>query len=138
MTIYDAISAELPYLRAEAESLMTDTCTVRRDTGDTAQNPGTGTVEPVYTDLFSSPCKVQARSLVALDAEVGGRTATTVRLELHLPVASAAVKTGDVAEITAVGALSDSTLVGREFMITAPVAKSFATARRYEVEEIVA
>lgn len=132
------LSAVVTAGQVAAEALMADACTIRRDTGDTAQDPDTGTVEPVFTTLFSSPCKVQARSLVALDAEVGGRTATTVRLELHLPVASAAVKTGDVAEITAVGALSDSTLVGREFMITAPVAKSFATARRYEVEEIVA
>ena len=56
---------------------MTDTCIVRRDTGDTAQNPTTGTVENVYTDLFTSKCKVQARSLQALTAEAGGRTATT-------------------------------------------------------------
>jgi hypothetical protein len=28
-------------------------------------------------------------------------------------------------------------LLGRKFRITAPVAKSYATARRYEVEEVV-
>lgn len=121
-----------------AERSMTDTCTVRRDTGDTAQDPDTGTVEPVMTDQFTSKCKVQARELVAQTAEVAGRTATTVRLELHLPLSAGEVQTGDVAEVTAVGALSDTHLLGRKFTITAPVAKSFATARRYEVEEVVA
>jgi len=120
-----------------AERLMTDTVVVRRATGATAQDPDTGTTTPTYADLFSSPCKVQARALGALTAEAGGRTATTVRVELHLPLSAAALETFDVAEITAVGPLSDPQLVGRKFTITAPVAKSFATARRYEVEQVV-
>jgi hypothetical protein len=131
------LTGVLPELRAQAESLMTDSCTVRRATGETAQNEDTGTVGPVYTDQFSSKCKVQARALAALTAEAGGRTATTVRLELHLPLSAGAAEVGDVAEITAVGALSDVHLLGRKFTITAPVAKSFATARRYEVTEVV-
>lgn len=137
MTVYDAISAELPFLRAEAEALMTDTITIRRATGATTRDPSTGSTVPTYADVLTSKCKVQARSLQALTADAGGRTATTVRLELHLPVSAAAVQTGDVAEVTAVGALSDVQLLGRKFTIAAPVAKSFATARRYEVEEVV-
>lgn len=116
---------------------MTDTVILRRPTGATAQDPSTGTTSPTYADLFSSPCKVQSRSLGALAAEAGGRTATTVRVELHLPLSTGALETFDVAEITAVGPLSDPQLVGRKFTITAPVAKSYATARRYEVKEIV-
>lgn len=119
---------------------MTDTCVVRYLDSDAepVQDPDTGTEAPVYADRFTSKCKVQARNLVVRDEEAGGRTAATVRLELHLPVASPPVQSGDVAEITAVGALSDTHLLGRKFTISAPVAKSFATARRYEVEEIVA
>lgn len=131
------LSAVLAAGQQAAESLMTDTVTVRRATGETAQDPNTGSTVPVYADLFTSKCKVQARNLTALTAEAGGRTATTVRLELHLPLSAAAVQTGDVAEITAVGALSDVQLLGRKFRITAPVAKSYATARRYEVEAFV-
>jgi hypothetical protein len=131
------LTGALPELRSMAESLMTDTVTVRRATGETTQDPDTGSTVPVYADLFTSKCKVQARNLTALTAEAGGRTATTVRLELHLPLSADAVKAGDVAEITAVGALSDVQLLGRKFRITAPVAKSYATARRYEVEEVV-
>lgn len=137
MSLIEAIQGELPFLRAQAESLMTDTCIIRRATGNTTPDPVTGSDVPEYADLFTSKCKVQARSLQALAAEAGGRTATTVRLELHLPLSAAAAQTYDVAEITAVGALSDVQLLGRKFTIAAPVAKSFATARRYEVEEVV-
>jgi hypothetical protein len=132
------LSAVLSAGQQAAESLMTDTVTVRRATGATTQDPDTGSTVPAYDDLFTSKCKVQARSLQALTAEAGGRTATTVRLELHLPLSADPAETGDVAEVTAVGALSDVQLLGRKFRITAPVAKSFATARRYEVEEVVA
>jgi hypothetical protein len=120
-----------------AERDMTDTVTLRRATGNTTQDPDTGSTVPEYADLFTSKCKVQARSLQALTAEAGGRTATTVRLELHLPLSADPAETGDVAEVTAVGALSDVQLLGRTFRITAPVAKSYATARRYEVEAFV-
>ena len=138
MLLHD-ISAALPELRQQAESLMTDTCVVRRVDPDAepVQDPDTGTEAPAYADQFTSKCKVQHRTLVVRDEEAGGRTASTVRLELHLPVGAPAVQTGDVAEITAVGALSDMHLLGRKFTIAAPVAKSFATARRYEVEEVV-
>ena len=40
-------------------------------------------------------------------------------------------------EVTRVNALSDVQLLGRKFRVIAPVGKSFATARRLEVEEIV-
>lgn len=124
--------------RAAAERLMTDIVTVRYATGNTTQDPVTGSTVPEYADRFTSKCKVQARNLVAQDAEVGGRTATTVRLELHLPVDAPAVEPGDVCEVTAVGPLSDPQLLGRKFTVVAPVGKSFATARRLEVEEVVA
>lgn len=120
-----------------AERAMTDTVTVRYQSG-TTQDPNTGTESPSYTVRFTSKCKVQARNLAARAEEVGGRTATTVTVELHLPISAPAVEVGDLCEITAVGALSDVQLLGRTFRVVAPVAKSFATARRFDVEEIVA
>lgn len=116
---------------------MTDTGTMRRPTGNTTQDPDTGSTVPEYADLFTSKAKIQTRNLQAREEEVGGRTATTVRVELHLPVDAPAVQRGDVWEVTAVGALSDMQLLGRRFTVIAPVGKSFATARRLEVEEVV-
>ena len=123
--------------RAAAEALMTDTVVVRYVTGQSDPDPISGSMTDTYTDRFTSKCKVQTRNLVARDAEVGGRTATSVRVELHLPVDAPAVSVGDVCEITAVSDLSDLQLLGRKFRVVAPVGKSFATARRLEVEEVV-
>lgn len=119
---------------------MTDTVTITYPdpSGATVRDPDTGSETPAYLTRFTSKCKVQARNLVVQDAEVGGRTAEIVRAELHLPVDAPAVYAGDRAEITAVGALSDVTLLGRVFIVqggTPP--KSHATARRLEVEEVV-
>lgn len=116
---------------------MLDTVTVRYATGTMAQNPVTGSESPVYAVRFTSKCKVQTRNLVARQQEVGGRTATTVSVEIHLPVSAPAASINDVCEITAVGAMSDAQLLGRKFRVVAPVAKSFATARRLDVEEVV-
>ena len=123
--------------RRAAERMMTDTCAVRYPTGTSTPDPDTGTEAPDYADRFTSKCKVQARNLQARQEEVGGRTATTVSVELHLPIDAPAVEVGDVCEIAAVGALSDPQMLGRKFRVVAPVAKSFATARRLDVEEMV-
>jgi hypothetical protein len=132
-----SLESALDQGRAIAESLMTDTVTVRYATGTTTIDETTGSETPVYATRFTSKCKIQTRALQARQEEVGGRTATTVTVELHLPVDSPATEPGDIAEITAVGALADVQLLGRKYRIVAPVAKSYATARRLDVEEIV-
>lgn len=117
---------------------MIDEGTMRRPTGHPTQDPNTGAEAPALSDLFTSKAKIQNRNLVAQSSDVGGRTATTIRMELHLPVDAPAVHVGDVWEHTSVGALSDMQLLGRKFRVVSPAGKSMATARRLEVEEIVA
>lgn len=117
---------------------MTDVGIMRRPTGRTTQDPNTGSETPVLDDLFTSKAKIQTRNLVAQVAEVGGRDSVTVRVELHLPADAPAVEVGDVWEVTGLGSLSDLQLLGRKFRVVSPVGKSFATARRLEVEEVVA
>ena len=134
--IVEAVTAELPHLRAEAESLMLDAGTAKRPTGDTAYNPVSGNDEDVTADLFSSPCKIQSRNLQARDVEVGERTSVSVRTELHLPVSTAPLTVGDVFVVSTPHALS-TVPAGTSFRVTAPVGKTLATARRYEVELIV-
>lgn len=121
--------------RIAAERLMVDACEVKRPNGKTFDE-GTGRDVPAFVVLFSSKCKVQARELAARDAEAGGRTATTVRLTVALPMDAGEVATDDVVTVTA--AAFDPQLVGRSFRVVAPVGKSFATARRVEVSEVVA
>lgn len=114
---------------------MTDACTVKYQTG-TALNETTGLDVPTYTQRFASACKVQARDLVANDSNVGGHVATTVKLSVHLPVSAGEVSTDELITITA--SVHDAQLVGRVFRATAPVGKSFATARRVDVSEVIA
>lgn len=115
---------------------MVDTCRVEYVSGSTFDEDE-GRDVPTYTARFESVCKVQARALVSpADAEAGGRESTTVRLSVHLPVSAGAVEVDDVVEILT--ATYDAQLVGRRFRVTAPAGKSFATARRVEVDEVVA
>lgn len=131
------VTGVLPDLQAMAEALMVDTGKAERDTGDTAQDPDTGTVENVYTTLFSdTACKIQTRQVVSQTAEAGGRTVVTQRLELHLPVASDDLQYGDIWTITAVGSKS-RTRLGRKVKVLGPADKTFLTAMRYEVEEML-
>jgi hypothetical protein len=135
MSLVDDVLQELPGMRLAAESLMLDTGAAKRPSGR-GYNSSTQSDGDTYTDLFSSPCKLKAVNVAALTAEAGGRTATTVRLELHLPVGTAPLTVGDVWTMTAVDASSSAT-VGATYRVTAPVDGSFLTARRYEVERVV-
>lgn len=123
--------------RARAESLMLDAGKALRPTGRHAYNPATKSDEQVFDDLDAGPCKIQTRNLAPREAEVGGRTITTIRTELHRPASSQPLERGDVWEITAVHAASLQT-VGQRLRVVAPVAGTLKTARRYEVEEVVA
>lgn len=136
VTIADHVAAELPFMRAQAESLMTDAGAAKRPTGETAYDPVEQADVPTYSALFSSPCKIQSRDLQARMEEVGGRTATSVRVELHLPVSTAPLTVGDVWTMTAVMSTSTAS-VGRAYRVLGPVEKTYPTARRYEVEVIV-
>jgi hypothetical protein len=133
------VSAEAAALagRTAAERTMLDTGTAKRPTGGSTYNPATQASVTAYADLFTdTPCKLQARGLVSTINEVGDRSATTIRVELHLPASTDPLTTGDVWEITAASNLSMAT-VGDRFRVVAPFAKSVATARRYEVERVV-
>lgn len=121
--------------RAAAESLMLDEGRARRPTGrayDLAQQ----TEVETYDDLFTSRCKLQSRVLVARESEAGGRTVTSVRVELHLPIDTDPLTVGDVWEMTAVNSLS-SGVVGHRFRIQGPHEKTLPTARRYDVEAVI-
>lgn len=136
MSFSDSILAELPFLREQAESLMLDAGKALRPVTP-EQWVLVGSVETLATaDLFASRCKVQTPAAQPSESEVGGRTAVEVRTELHLPASTAPLAVGDVWEFTAVHPLSLA-IVGQRLRVTAPVAGTLKTARRYSVEEVV-
>lgn len=130
-------AAAIARARQAAEALMVDTVAASRPTGGWTTGPG-DTEVPAYAALFTSPARIQARAVQALTAEAGGRTAVTVRYEAHLPIAQPMLKVGDELTVTAVGPGSDPQKVGWRLRVTAPDVKTFASARRYPVEAVVA
>lgn len=102
-------------------------------------NPETGNTEEAFDALFTTRGRVKAgHGLTARESEVGGRTAVTVVRELHIPVDSPAVPVGAVAVCTDVHATSDPSLLGAVLRLAGPSPGSQTTARRLEVEEVIA
>jgi len=136
----DAIAAELPGLRAEAEARMRDTCAVRRVTGtatDAAGNVTPTLSEPVYGPGLAphaGKCRVQATAAQEQTASLAEHTMTLQRYTVHVPVAAFEPAVGDV--ITIVDAVDDEHLAGRTFRVVALLHKSQATAYRLGVQEV--
>lgn len=131
------MSAALEAGRRAAEALMLDEGRALRPIGqeyDPAQQAQVTTYDPDFG--FTSRCKLQSRVLVAQEAQAGGRTVTTARLELHLPIDTEPLTTGDVWELTARDPQS-SAAVGHRFRVQGPHEKTMATARRYDIEAVV-
>ena len=138
MTLADSIAAALPGLRAEAESLMVDACTITRPgTGTGTVNETTGEVTPpAPTTVYAGKCRVQrpgastSQNSTAGDYEIGVNT-----LLVQLPVTALGVKRGDDFTLTAVGPLTDADLLGSKAEVRANLAKTHATKRTLICEE---
>ena len=66
-------AAELAADQALAESLMVDTCTIRRPTGQTEPNPVTMQLEVTYEpgSVYSGKCRVREKATIAAKALSG-------------------------------------------------------------------
>jgi hypothetical protein len=115
---------------------MRDACTIRRRVSETT-DPVTGVVTPTRSTVYTGPCKVQQSALGAASApaEPGDASVRLVAYAVHLPVAtSTGIRDGD--EITINSAAYDADLVGKVFTVVGGMHKSYATARRLQVQEI--
>lgn len=119
--------------RAAAEALMTDTCTVTAVTGQTT-DPETGVVTTTTTTVYTGKCKIQQATAMGQRVRVGEISEILSRVQVHLPVVgSEAVRQGHLVTVTA--SATDVALVGRVYRIHDEAAKTYATARRFGVEE---
>jgi hypothetical protein len=137
------LTAQLLESRADAESLMLDTCTIG-DLGDPVTDPDTGVVttpivavypDPEWPDDHPwkhGPCKVKPPQRANAPTDVGGGIITVTPGEVHIPAGGPDLKVGQVVEMNT-SALSPS-LVGDRYRITGPFDGTFITARRYPVE----
>ena len=136
MTLADAIAATLPELRAHAESMMVDTCTVTRaSAGAPVVDNNSGTVTPAAPrTIYSGPCRVQVPDAVEKAEEAGGDALSVQAAIISLPVAgSEAVAVGDVVTVTS--ATFDADLAEVDYVVRGLHRKSHATARRLRCEE---
>lgn len=134
MTLQSAIEAELPFLRSEAEARMTDTWVIGTDLGWESVD---GTDVQTVTPLFTTQGRLKSPGGVVRETQVGDRTSVETRRELHIPVDSPAVPADAVAECTAIGALTDPSVLGIIVRLSGAAPGSQTTARRLEVTEVL-
>jgi hypothetical protein len=117
--------------RRKAESLMQDSCVIERP-GDAQTVDGVVTVP--MTAVYTGKCKLQSQRPWPSNPDAGEHSWTLVPLELHLPVSASGVQPDDRVTITA---SVDGLNVGRKLRVRAGDRKTFQTALRYLVEEVV-
>ena len=132
MTLADDVVGILPELRAAAESLMLDACTVTRP-GEPVTDPDTGVVTNVSVLVYAGRCKVQSKDSATSSPEAGGHSFTVVSRQIHIPAGSADVHDGDVITITAA---TLPQLVGKVYRVDGFTPDSYDTAFRLPVKEI--
>lgn len=131
------MSAESLTLRGRlaAESLMLDACTVHRP-GAPVMNPDTGAVTASLTLVYTGKCKVQRTVSQASNPTAGGHSFTVQDSRVDFPVSAGPFAVSDVVTVTA--STLDPQLVGRVFRVVELFHKSYATAQRTRVSEVVA
>lgn len=113
--------------RRLAESMMVDTCTVKR--GPSTTSDASGADVTVYAEtVYSGKCKVQDRDLSPRDAESGSSTADVLNVSIHVPVSAGPFEAGDVVFMGDDTVPSWRVLAGHE--------KTWQTARRLPVERV--
>lgn len=121
-------------LRAYTEARMEDTWAIGADLGWTViDGVEVQTVDP----LFTTKGRLKVSSTQTRESQAGERTVVEIRRELHIPVSSPEVPPNAVAECTAIGPLTDPTVLGTIVRLSGNIAGSQTTARRLEVVETV-
>jgi hypothetical protein len=118
--------------RAFAETLMVDTCTITRRTGETTG--AGGVITPTTSSVYSGKCRLQVRQETGAGMNVGEAFIIVQRLELQIPMTAPELFEGDRVVMTA--SVLDPQLVGRQYVVRDVVHKSHLTARRVTVLEV--
>src|SRR5690349_16519992 len=126
MSLGSDVAAALVELRAAAESLMVDSCTVSRPSTDPPVfNDETGLYEPATSEqVYAGACQVQIVDVLPQVAVSGEADVFTQRVIVKLPVGpSPDVRIGDVVVVTS--AVFDADLLGRSYVVRGLHHKTF-------------
>ena len=141
MSMSEILTA-LPQMQQLAEQLMTDTVRVERLTGQMSVDPETGLSEPESTLVYEGPAKLQTYGGIAQQSSASatgdtsnlGGVVPVWSLRLDLPISVVGARSGDIAIVMA---SRDAALTGNRLrLINLQSEKTFATARRWNVQEI--
>lgn len=129
--------------RARAEEAFEDTIAWYEVGGTPVQDEATGAVTTPETFVFRSKAKVRIGAIgtlvpTARELNLSGQEATELRSVVHIPFSAPPVKPNMIGVVEAVGDFSDIQLLGKRFRVVAPIGQSYATARRFSVEELLA
>lgn len=115
---------------------MVDACTVERASGR-VMDPDTGQYVTTYDPVWSGKCRVQVSDTAPSTPRAGGQEFSIDRLEVQLPVdGTGGIEVGD--RVTVTTATFDDSLTGRHFTVVFVLAKTHATSRRLQVQEVTA
>lgn len=123
--------------RRAAEALMVDTIVVY-DVGDRdTQDESTGDEVLELVIAFTSKAKFQQGDVTQPNMpSVGGRREAIDETTVQIPVSAPQVVQGQVVECTAVGDGSDPRLVGRKWVVSVPMNKTYSTATRLSLRQL--
>ena len=128
------LAGAVPFLRAQAESMMVDTCRITSG-GSPVTDPDTGNVTTTRTTVYEGPCKVQSKDSAVSNPEAGGASFTVVSRQIHIPVNAAEILDGYEVEITA--SLLNAFTVGKVYRVEGFTPDTYDTAYRIPVKEIL-
>jgi hypothetical protein len=124
-------------MRAQAESLMVDTCTITRPAGPPTFNADTGQYSDPVAPLtvYTGKCRIRTRTSVLRDriTQAGEAEVVIWPYIVAVPVTDVDVAVLDIVTITA---STDPALVGHAMRVRIANLATNATARRLDCEEI--
>ena len=119
--------------RADAESLMIDSCRITRP-GEVVTDPNTGKDTRSQTPVYEGKCRVQQTVSQSSSSEAGGHLFSVQDSGVHIPVGAGPVQSGDMVLMLVVR--MDPSLENTVFRVTDIAQKSLASAQRLRVEEV--
>lgn len=135
MRLVEHVAAELPGLRAEAEALMVDACTIGVESRSDVLEEETGEYELIVAEpVYSGKCQFKPGGTANREVDVAGQQRVETAAVLKLPVVGSELVTKNMIAIFT-SSEHDPALPGVRVRITGPFHSSYATTRRFAVEE---
>lgn len=133
MSLQDSLSATLPELRMQAESRMLSRVSIRRKTGETAQDEDSGLEVPIWASVYMNlPFRSSAGSTGdggSNGVTIGGVTFEEATGVGHFPAGTTNLEDGDLIEVT------EGEWAGDVWRIVAAIRYDQKTARRVPITE---